>query len=169
MSEKINLHKGSKINKETGEITPNVHQIKKIKRKNGTTRIIQDFSECVSLTEMHGSHSNDPNYLVERYAPDDLSLYLRAREAQNFMINGHDFTREPDAQEAMNEVYRLKQSFLKLPEKTQKLFDRDFVKFMKFIDDPKTTLDELVELGLATPKEKEKPTPPTKEPVKEEK
>lgn len=133
-------------------------------RPNGTRRVIQDFSNCVSATSQLGAHSNDPNYLVNRYKPDELSLYLKSRESMRHAIIGHDFSIEPDAQEARNEVYRLKQGFLDLPEKVQKEFDRDFVKFMKFIDDPRTTAEQLKDLGLLSFKERtappEQPQPP---------
>lgn len=140
------------------------------KRKNGTLRIQQDFQFCPTMAEQHTAHLTDINYLIERYKPDELAAYIAAREEYRQEIIGHDFSQEPNLQEAKNITYQLKKNFEELPEEVRSNF-KNHVEFLKFIDNP-ANQEKMLKLGLMTKTEIAKnttdPTPtPTKEKEKE--
>lgn len=117
-------------------------------RPNRTTRIRQNFDACPSMAEQHTAHLSDINHLVEKYKPDELAAYLAAKAQYKQEIVGHDFSQEPDLQQARNEVYRLKENFKSLPEEVQANF-RSHVEFMKFIDNP-ANAEKMLKLGILT-------------------
>lgn len=123
----------------------------KVGKYRGSVRIQQDFSTCISTTDQHAGHAVDINYLVQRYKPDELSMYLAAKAQQRQKIEGYDFSKEPNLQEAKNEVYRLEQLFEKLPKNIKKEFN-GVVDFMKFLDSP-VNVDKLVDLKIFTKSE----------------
>lgn len=125
--------------------------IKRTQRPNGTVREQQDFSFCPTLTEQHTAHLTDINYLMEKYKPDELAAYIAARTQYRQEILGHDFSQEPNLQEAQNVVYRSRQEFENLPDKVKHSF-KNHLEFLKFIDNPNNR-DKLIELGLITPKQ----------------
>lgn len=127
----------------------NVVIIKETKRPNGTIRQQQDFSNCPSLAEQHTAHLSDLNYLINKYKPDELAAYIAARSQHKREILGHDFTKEPDLQEAMNVVLRSKKEFEALPEEIRKNF-QNHLEFIKFIDNP-ANAEKMVKMGLLTP------------------
>lgn len=120
-------------------------------RPNGSVRIQQDFSKCPSMAEQHTADSTDINVLMERYQPDELAAYIAARNSHRSEIIGHDFSTEPDLQEAQNVVYRIRQNFEALPEEIRRNF-KNHVEFMKFIDNPDNQ-EKMVKMGLLTKKE----------------
>lgn len=128
-----------------------------VKRENGSIRVVYDFQNCISRTDPTGARDTDLNYLMERYQPDQLAMYIAARNQHRPEIKGHDFTREPDLQTAKNEVYRLKSEFEKLPEEIKNRFGT-VDKFLKFIDNP-ANAEKLVELKLLTKKQIQKLEP----------
>lgn len=117
--------------------------------KRKTPRIIQDFSETVSMTEQHTASMNDLNYLVQRYTPDELTNYLIAKGRSFPPIQGHDFSQEPSLQDAMNEVLRIKKIFNELPHDVQAQF-KNPLDFVKFVDNPQNA-QRLVKMGLLEP------------------
>lgn len=129
----------------------NVVIIKETKRSNGTVRIQQDFSNCPTMAEQHTAHLSNLNYLIAKYKPDELAAYMAARESYRREIIGHDFSQEPDLQDAKNAVYILRQNFEALPEDMKKNF-KNAVEFYKFIDNP-ANQDKMIALGLLTKKE----------------
>nr|QJB20154.1 MAG: internal scaffolding protein [Microvirus sp.] len=120
--------------------------IKETIRPDGSRRIQQDFSNCPSLAEQHTAHLSDINYLMKKYKPDELASYLAARNQWRQEILGHDFSQEPDMQEAMNAVVRSKQEFNSLPEELRSQF-QNHLEFLKFIDNPQNA-EKLVKLGI---------------------
>lgn len=114
--------------------------------KRKTPRIIQDFSETVSLTDQHTASMNDLNYLVQRYTPDELTNYLIAKGRSHPPIQGHDFSKEPSLQDAMNEVIRIKKIYNDLPQEIQAQF-KNPLDFVKFVDNPQNA-QRLVKMGL---------------------
>lgn len=118
----------------------------KNKHYRGSVRIQQDFSTCISTTDQHAGHATDINYLVQRYKPDELAMYLAAKSQQKQKIEGYDFSKEPNLQEAKNEVYRLEQLFEKLPKNIKSEFP-SVVDFMKFLDS-KVNVDKLIDLKI---------------------
>lgn len=85
------------------------------KRKNGTIRVQQDFTFCPSMTEQGTAHLTDLNYLMDKYAPDELAQYIAAKTMYRKEIIGHDFANEPSMQEALNVVYKSRVTFDSLP------------------------------------------------------
>lgn len=126
------------------------------RRPNGTLRVQQDFSACPSLAEQHTAHLTDINYLISKYKPDELAAYIAARGAHKQEIRGHDFSQEPNLQEANNIVYRLKRNFEALPEEIKMNF-KNHLEFLKFIDNP-ANQEKMIKLGLMTPQEIKKVT-----------
>lgn len=120
--------------------------IKRMTRANGTRRIQQDFSNCPSMAEQHTAHMTDINYLMEKHKPDELAAYIAARNSHRQMIVDHDFSREPELQDAMTVVYRSQQAFENMDPELKQNF-RNHVEFLKFIDNPANE-EKLIKLGL---------------------
>lgn len=123
------------------------------RRSDGSLRRQLNFENCPTLTEQHTAHLTDINYLMKKYKPDELASYIAARSAHRLEIIGHDFSKEPDLQEARNIVYRSKKAFDELPEEITSNF-KNHVEFLKFIDNP-ANAEKMVKLGLLKPKELE--------------
>lgn len=121
------------------------------KRKNNSLRIQQDFRNCPSMCEQHTSHLTDINYLMKKFKPDELAAYIQAKNERRAEITGHDFSQEPDLQEAKNRVYQLKSAFEALDPKVKMNF-KNHVEFCKFIDNPKNQ-QMMLDLGLMTKRE----------------
>lgn len=151
-------------------------KIIKTKRPNGTLRIQQNFDACPSLAEQHTAHLTNINYLMEKYKPDELAAYLAARNQYRQEILGHDFSQEPNLQEANNIVYRSRQEFENLPDDVRLHF-ANHLEFLKFIDNPANE-EKMLKLGILTRKqvdaikikdENPNPTPPPTPTTQEEK
>lgn len=128
--------------------------IKETKRENGTVRIQQDFTNCPTMAEQHTAHLTDINYLIEKYKPDELAAYIAAREQYRQEIVGHDFSKEPNLQEAKNIIYQSKQEFEKLPDDVKLQF-KNHLEFLKFIDNP-ANKEKMLKLGILTETQIEK-------------
>lgn len=125
--------------------------IKETVRANGSVRIQQDFSNCPTMAEQHTAHLTDINYLMKKYKPDELAAYMAARAQYRQEILGHDFSQEPNLQEAHNIVLRSKQEFEALDEELKSNF-RNHVEFLKFIDNP-ANAEKMIKLGLLKPQQ----------------
>lgn len=125
--------------------------IKRTVRANGTVREQQDFEFCPSMAEQHTAHLTNINYLIEKYKPDELAAYIAARSVHRQEIIGHDFSKEPDLQEAKNAVYRSRQEFENLDPEVRSQFP-NHLEFLKFVDNP-ANAEKLIKLGLATKKQ----------------
>lgn len=139
------------VNTETGEITsPKLNEviIVETRRSNGTVRIQLDFQNCPTLAEQHTAHLTNINYLMEKYKPDELAAYIAARNQHRLEITGHDFSQEPDLQQANNIIYRSKQNFEALPEDIKNNF-RNHLEFLKFIDNP-SNVEKMIKMGILT-------------------
>lgn len=142
------------INMETGEITQKVYEdksgklgkviITESKRKDGSVRITEDYSNCPSMTEQHGALT--VQQLVDRYKPDELAAYLAAKEASRQPIFGLDFTQEPDLQAALNTKYHYQKYFNGLAPQIKGMF-RTPLEFLKFMDNP-ANAEKMVEFGI---------------------
>lgn len=164
------------VNVHTGEITPgklNEIIIHRSRRKNGSLRIQRDFSYCPTLAEQHTAHLTDINYLMEKYKPDELAAYIAARNQHRQEILEHDFSEEPNLQEAKNVIAKSKREFEALPDDVKYQF-KNHLEFLKFIDNP-ANAEKMLKLGLLTPRQIqdikiEEPAatpPPTPTPTKE--
>lgn len=122
-----------------------------IRRKDGSLREQQDYSACPSMAEQHTAHLSDLNYLIDKFKPDELAQYLQARTFQKREIIGHDFSQEPNLQEAKNITYDLRMSFERLPDEVRQNF-KNHVEFLKFIDNP-ANAEKMIKLGLMTKRE----------------
>lgn len=127
--------------------------VKETKRENGTTRIQISFENCISKTDQSQIDSTDVNKLIARHSPQELDLFLSMRNAHRQEIVGQDFSKEPDLQTAMNEVYRLKQIFSELEPDLKQQF-KNVKEFVTFVDNPDNA-EKLVKLGLLTKKQVE--------------
>lgn len=144
------------VNKQTGEIIEpekKLGQMITIRtiRPNGKLRIQTSYEFCPSLTEPIGALDTDINYLVKKYKPDELALYLAARTAHKEEIakgHGHDYSQEPDRQEALNQMYASKKAYEKLPKSLRDEFPT-YLEFLKFIDNPQNE-KILLETGILT-------------------
>lgn len=122
-------------------------------RPNGTLRIQYNYEDCPSMTEQHTSHSTDLNWLMEKYKPDELTAYIAARTQHRVEVLGHDFSMEPNLQEAKNIILDMEKAFDDLPDEIRKHF-KNHIDFMKFIDNPRNQ-DRMIELGILKKKEVE--------------
>lgn len=149
-----------RVDLNTGEIHENkLNQIITIttRRPNGTLRVQYDYSNCISRTDPTGAEMTDLNYLVNKYTPNELANYLAMKNMGKQPIMGHDFSKEPNLQDSMNEVVRLQNEFKKLSPEVHAHF-KNVHEFLKFTDNPKN-VEQMLKLGLATKKEIEKLNP----------
>lgn len=169
------LNSEETLDMESGEIKTveksKLNQViyKETRRKDGSLRIQQDFSNCPTLAEQHTAHLTDINYLIEKYKPDELAAYIAARSQYRQEILGHDFSKDHDLQSAKNIVYRSKQEFEALPDDIKYSF-KNHVEFLKFIDNP-ANAEKMIKLGILKKKQienlqslepvKAEPTTPT--------
>lgn len=143
-----------KLNKKTGELEgakfEKLNQVIIVEtiRADGSRRIQQDFSNCPTMAEQHTAHLTNINYLMEKYKPDELAAYLAARNQYRQEILGHDFSSEPDLQEARNIMYNSRQQFEQLPDEIKSNF-LNHVEFLKFIDNP-DNVEKMVKMGIMT-------------------
>lgn len=146
--------KPEQIDLETGVIEEGEFNVARdiiTRRPDGTLRIQQDFSACPSLAEQHTGHLSDINWLMQKYKPDELAAYLAARTQYRQEIKGHDFSREPDLQEAKNAVYHSREAFKALPDDIKNQF-ANHLEFLKFIDNPQN-VEKMIKMGILTKKE----------------
>lgn len=122
--------------------------IQETKRANGTTRIQQDFSNCPTLAEQHTAHLSDLNYLIQKYKPDELAAYIAARSQYRQEIVGHDFSKEPSLQDALNMIHLSKNEFENLPEEIRVNF-KSHLEFIKFLDNP-ANAEKMTKMGILT-------------------
>lgn len=128
-------------------------------RENGSLEISWDYSNCPTLTEQHTAHLSDLNYLIEKFKPDELSAYLAARSQYRHEILGHDFSIEPNYQEAQNMIYASKKAFLDLPDDIRTHF-KNHLEFLKFIDNPDNK-EKMIKMGILKEKQIQDITQPT--------
>lgn len=153
----LRAHGTDHVNEETGEVTEgalNRILVVKTKRANGSVREQQDFRYCPSLAEQHTAHLTNINYLMEKYQPDELAAYIAQRNQHRLEVKDHDFSQEPNLQEAHNILYRSKQEFKQLPVHVQNQF-RNHLEFLKFIDNPANE-QIMLQLGILKPEQVEK-------------
>lgn len=118
------------------------------RRKDGSLRVQFGFENCVSLTEQHGARDTDINFLMKKYAPDELALYIAARNSHRQMLPDHDYSTELSMQDAMNHVHISRQAFQNLPDDIRRRFG-SHVEFLKFIDNPQNE-EKMVRMGVLT-------------------
>lgn len=124
----------------------NVVKIIETRRKDGSLRYQQDFSNCPTMAEQHTAHLTNLNWLISKFKPDELAAYMAAREQYRQEIIGHDFAAEPDLQESKNIVLNLRKNFEELPDDLRLQF-KNAVEFYKFIDNP-ANQEKLIKLGI---------------------
>lgn len=149
--------KNETVDLKTGEITtPKFNEMIHVeyRRPDGSLRVAQDYSNCVSLTEQHTAHLTNINYLMDTYAPDELAAYLQARNQYRREIVGHDFSKEPDLQGAKNIVLQSREEFEKLDDKIKYQF-KNHVEFLKFIDNP-DNVEKMIKMGILTERQIQK-------------
>lgn len=140
------------------EVVENIGKLNEVihveyRRPDGSLRVAQDFSNCVSMAEQHTAHLSDINYLMKKFRPDELASYIAARSQYRQEIVGHDFASEPSLQDAKNIVYRSKQEFESLDDEIKYQF-KNHLEFLKFIDNP-ANAEKMLKLGILKPKQLE--------------
>lgn len=125
--------------------------IKETRRPDGSLRLQYDYSFCTSRTDVHSAHLTDLNYLIEKYKPDELAQYIAARSQYRAEILGHDFSQEPNLQDAKNLIYRSRQEFEALPDDIRMHF-RSHLDFLKFMENP-ANKEKAIKIGLLSPEQ----------------
>lgn len=125
--------------------------IKETRRKDGSLRIQQDFSNCPTLAEQHTAHLSDINWLITKYKPDELAAYIAARSQHRQEILGHDFSQEPNLQDAKDQILRMRKAFDDLDPEIKNQF-ASHLEFLKFIDNP-ANQERMLKLGLLKKKD----------------
>ena len=132
-------------NRLTGEILESIPP----NSKRGEYRIQQCFADVPSQADQSQRDENNISLLVKKYKPDELAQYLALKNQSRTPIEDHDFSEEPNLQEAMNSAYQIKEQFASLPEEIQFKFRGNPVEFLKFCANPQN-LKQLEQWGLAT-------------------
>lgn len=142
-----------KTDKEIKEKVSQLNKVKYIitKRADGSTRIQQDYSACPSMTEQHSANLTNINFLMKKYKPDELAAYLAAKRSARQEVFGHDFSKEPDKQGAMNTVYQLRRAWEEVDPRIKAQF-RSHIEFLRYIDNP-ANQEKLIAMGIMTKKE----------------
>lgn len=119
-----------------------------VRRPDGSLRVAQDFSNCVSMTDQSRAHETDINYLMKRHQPDELAAYISARNINRKEILNHDFSQETDMAQSLTLVGKAKKVFEELPIELRSKF-KNVVQFFQYLDNPGNE-DKLIQFGLAT-------------------
>ena len=128
--------------------------IKETVRPNGSLRLQFDYTYCTSCTDVSSAHLTDLNYLIEKYRPDELAQYIAARSQYRAEILGHDFSQEPNLQDAKNLIYKSRQEFESLPQDIRNHF-KSHLDFLKFMENPQNK-EKAIRIGLLSPEQIEK-------------
>lgn len=132
------------IDRKTGEVLSELPK----NAERGRYRIQMDFTDVPSQADQSQRDENNISLLVKKYKPDELAVYLAAKQANRPVIENHDFSQEPELMESMNIALRIRQEFESLPEMIQNMFKGKPSEFLKFCENPKN-LPQLVQWGLA--------------------
>lgn len=108
-----------------------------------------------TLTVQDARDESDINFIVKQFMKDPTAVSF---------VNGNpqygDFTDVPaDYQSALNSVIAANQAFAALPARLRSRFENDPGQFVDFCSNP-ANLPEMVNLGLATPKDVDLSTAP---------
>lgn len=124
-----------------------------ITKKTGKRKVAYGYEDCVSKVNQTAYLETDINHLMKTMAPDEFAAYIGSRNQHRRAILGHDFSKEPSRQQAMNTVVELKNAFEELPDSIKDRFQNAH-ELCKFIDNPKN-LEKMVALGMVTTKQLE--------------
>lgn len=122
----------------------------------GFLRIQRDWSDVPSMADQSQRDENNINVLMEKYKPDELAQYLAQRNINRMEITDHDFSQEPNLQNAMNSAYEIKELFNSLDEEIKYRFRGKPAEFLKFCSNPQNQA-QLEKWGLHNLKEPVKP------------
>lgn len=138
-------------------------------------RIQFDYQNCPSRTDQSAAHLTDINYLMKKYSPDELTMYLATRNSQRQEILGHDFSTEPSMQDGLNLIADVRRVMEKMP-KEIKAYASTPLEFVKFLDNPqnqeilirhkilgKKEIAEITQAVTPTTKEEKATTPATQQ------
>lgn len=119
-------------------------------------RFVVDFTGTESMTKQHYRDECDVNNIVARFKQvEDVNL-LESLEGYADGRYG-DFSDVADYREALHQVMRAEESFMRLPPQVRSRFDNDPATFLDFCQDDKNA-DELISMGL-------RQAPPAAEPL----
>lgn len=106
-----------------------------------------DCSKDVKRTRQEFKDECDINKIIARHSKTGIISHI----ASGKPVYG-DFASIGNYQDSMNTVLAAQEAFAALPASLRKRFDNDPSIFLDFVDDPRNA-SELVELGLAEPKQ----------------
>lgn len=121
--------------------------------KQSKVRVQQHFPKGEGRTRQSFRDETDINLIVGKYRTTGFVDHVNLQEK----VYG-DFSSGEDYRESVERVQRANDLFASLPARLRARVDNDPSKLPAFIMDPKNT-EELVELGLKNPVEREIPEP----------
>ena len=124
------------------------------KAYTGRERHALDFGDEVSRTEQHHKDAVSVQNILKQYDKTGIVSHVSRAKAEY-----GDFTEVNEYQESLNRIIHANNAFEALPSSVRKKFSNDPGEFFEFATNP-ANLEELRELGLAQPAQKE--APPTK-------
>ena len=137
-----------------------------IRKKGAKRRIREYYDACPSRTDPTGRWETDINHLIKKYSPDELAMYLAARNTHRQEITNHDFSNEPTLQDARHQLYKIGKVFENLPPEVKGRFGTP-LEFMKFMDNPDNE-EIMTKLGFVKKKDMESVKDPTVIPEKDD-
>lgn len=123
-----------------------------------TNRFSISFEGESSLTKQCHKDECDVNKIVKRFKKAQGIDLLQSLDGYAAGRYG-DFSQVPDYREALHQVRKAEETFMRLPAQLRFKFDNDPANFLDFCQDPKNG-DEMIKLGLREP-----PPPPEAAPV----
>jgi len=118
-----------------------------------------------SMTKQSFAAECDINNILKQYKKTGIISHINAQAARGTY---QDLPDDVDYQSALNLIINAENAFATLPSGVRDRFGNDPAEFMAFMADPKNA-EEIVQLGLATPRAQESspgPDPaPTPDPV----
>lgn len=109
-------------------------------------------SKLPSRTKQEFQAECDINTIMEKYQKGEVVTHVN-----RFGGNYGDFTEVQDYQASLNQVMAAQAMFASLPASIRTRFENDPGKFLEFAQDP-TKAEEMINLGLATPRPAEPST-----------
>lgn len=134
------------IDRDTGELVEKMEP----GSRPGRYEIQQCFKDVPSMTDQAGINENNLNHLMQKYKPDELALFLHAKNGHKKPLLDHDFSLEPDLQTAKNIAYAITEDFKNLPLNIQQMFGFKPTEFLAFADNPQNE-KQLEAWGLKKP------------------
>lgn len=127
----------------------------RFKTAYGKVERVQLVCEDVSLAKQSFAEETEINRIMARYAKSGIVDHV-----SRYRGNYGDFSEVTDYHSALLQVMEAREAFESLPAMIRAKFGNDPGSFLEFMQDP-SNVEEIIELGLATPRSQEtEDTPP---------